>query len=226
MNKISDKTKGDKTKQNLIDAGMELFGEHGFTATGTRMIVQKAGVNISAIQYYFGGKEGLYRAVIEHIAERIGSHINPLAEEIKVEFEKGGKSRETAAVCIGKAVRGLLNMMIKSREARKWSLIVMREQAIPTPAFDILYDSVMAKAHGLLSRIIAAGACIEPDSDEACLRAHAVIGSVLGFLSAKETVFRRLGTAEYTKEHFRILDVLLPAMAVSSFNAEADGAAK
>ncbi|HAL86800.1 MAG TPA: DUF1956 domain-containing protein, partial [Deferribacteraceae bacterium] len=129
MNKISDKTKGDKTKQNLIDAGMELFGEHGFTATGTRMIVQKAGVNISAIQYYFGGKEGLYRAVIEHIAERIGSHINPLAEEIKVEFEKGGKSRETAAVCIEKAVRGLLNMMIKSREARKWALIVMREQA-------------------------------------------------------------------------------------------------
>ncbi|MCD8492689.1 MAG: CerR family C-terminal domain-containing protein, partial [Geovibrio sp.] len=55
-----------------------------------------------------------------------------------------------------------------------------------------------------------------PDSAEAHLRAHAVVGSVLAFLSARETAVRRLGTSDYTAEH---MDLLLPAMAVSSLNA-------
>ncbi|WP_164885361.1 CerR family C-terminal domain-containing protein [Geovibrio thiophilus] len=220
---MKEKNKGERTKLSLIEAGIELFGEHGFTATGTRMIAEKAGANISAIQYYFGGKEGLYRAAVVHIAESIGGYINPLAAEIRKEFEKSAAGREVAAVCIKKAVTGLMNMMIKSEGPRRWSLIILREQAKPTAAFDILYESVMKEAHGLLSRIIAAGTGIEPDSAEAHLRAHAVIGSVLVFLSARETALRRLGTDDYTEEHLRLLDMLLPAMAVSTLDAEIYG---
>jgi AcrR family transcriptional regulator len=216
---VNEKNKGDRARQNLIEAAIDLFGEHGFTATGTRMIADKAGANISAIQYYFGGKEGLYRAVVSHIAEGIGSYINPLSAGIRDEFEKSGGGRDAAVKCIITAVRGLAAMFIRSDGPKRWALIVLREQAKPTPAFDILYDSVMKEAHGLFSRLIAAGAGIKPDSAEAHLRAHAVVGSVLAFLSARETAVRRLGTSDYTAEHMDLLDRLLPAMAVSSLNA-------
>jgi AcrR family transcriptional regulator len=37
-----------------------LFALNGYNATSTRDIVSEAGVNISAIAYHFGGKEGLF----------------------------------------------------------------------------------------------------------------------------------------------------------------------
>lgn len=53
------------TKSKILDFAEELFAELGFDATSTRLIAKKAGVNIAMLNYYFGGKEGLYMAIIE-----------------------------------------------------------------------------------------------------------------------------------------------------------------
>ncbi|MBE9190364.1 TetR family transcriptional regulator [Gloeocapsopsis crepidinum LEGE 06123] len=80
--------RGEDARHRLIDAGIEVFGISGFEAASTRHIADKAGVNLAAIPYYFGSKEGLYRAVAEHIANddepaastarRIDSHLAPI----------------------------------------------------------------------------------------------------------------------------------------------------
>ena len=54
---------GELARTRLLDASMRLFAERGFAKTSTREIATRAGVNISAISYYFGDKAGLYRAV-------------------------------------------------------------------------------------------------------------------------------------------------------------------
>src|SRR5450830_681943 len=54
---------GQQTRLRLLDAGLALFAEKGYAETSTREIAQTAQVNIAAISYYFGDKEGLYRAV-------------------------------------------------------------------------------------------------------------------------------------------------------------------
>jgi AcrR family transcriptional regulator len=56
------------TRNRLLAAGLELFGRDGFDAVTTRQIADAAGVNQAAIPYHFGGKEGVYRAVTDHIA--------------------------------------------------------------------------------------------------------------------------------------------------------------
>ena len=50
------------SRERLLSEALRLFAEQGFAKTSTRAIAQAAGVNISAISYYFGDKEGLYRA--------------------------------------------------------------------------------------------------------------------------------------------------------------------
>lgn len=50
------------SRERLLTEALRLFAEQGFAKTSTRAIAQAAGVNISAISYYFGDKEGLYRA--------------------------------------------------------------------------------------------------------------------------------------------------------------------
>lgn len=40
-----------------------LFAEHGFGATSMRAITAEAGVNLAAVNYHFGSKDGLVRAI-------------------------------------------------------------------------------------------------------------------------------------------------------------------
>ena len=56
-------TRGDETRQRIIDAAVKLFGEHGFAGASTRDIATAAGVNAPALQYYFENKEGVYREI-------------------------------------------------------------------------------------------------------------------------------------------------------------------
>lgn len=51
-------------KANLIAATTPFFAEKGYRGVGVRELAQAAGVNISMISYYFGGKERLYAAVL------------------------------------------------------------------------------------------------------------------------------------------------------------------
>ncbi|MEE1652681.1 CerR family C-terminal domain-containing protein [Brachymonas sp. G13] len=51
-----------QSRERLLQTALRLFAEQGFSKTSTRAIAQAAGVNISAISYYFGDKQGLYRS--------------------------------------------------------------------------------------------------------------------------------------------------------------------
>ncbi|MFD7157909.1 TetR/AcrR family transcriptional regulator [Kribbella sp. NPDC059898] len=55
----------ERSKQQLLDAAEVEFGAHGFSGARVGEIAARAGVNKQLISYYFGGKEGLYRAVAE-----------------------------------------------------------------------------------------------------------------------------------------------------------------
>ena len=54
---------GIEARQRLLAAGLRLFAQNGFQQTSIREVAQAAHVNLASISYYFGDKEGLYRAV-------------------------------------------------------------------------------------------------------------------------------------------------------------------
>lgn len=53
------------SKQRLLDAAEKLFAEKGFHATSLRQITTDAAVNLAAVNYHFGSKDGLIAAVLE-----------------------------------------------------------------------------------------------------------------------------------------------------------------
>jgi AcrR family transcriptional regulator len=63
------------TRLALLDAGRQLFAEHGFTGAGQEDIVARAGVTRGALAHHFGTKAGLFRAVVESIQSEMGAHI-------------------------------------------------------------------------------------------------------------------------------------------------------
>jgi TetR/AcrR family transcriptional regulator len=60
-----------ETSDSILDAAEELFARQGFAATTTKQIGSAAGVNPALIHYYFGNKEGLYRALLRRLFESI-----------------------------------------------------------------------------------------------------------------------------------------------------------
>lgn len=65
-------TAGGDAKERILRAAALLFANNGFDAIGIRAIAAQAGVNIAAVNYHFGSKEGLVTAVCEkHIRETV-----------------------------------------------------------------------------------------------------------------------------------------------------------
>lgn len=52
-----------RTRERILQAAEILFAERGFRGTSIRRITTLAGCNLAAVNYHFGGKVGLYRAM-------------------------------------------------------------------------------------------------------------------------------------------------------------------
>ena len=57
-------------RERIIDAATDIFGTHGFKAATLRAIANLAGVNVAAVNYYFGDKQGLYGEVVQGTGRR------------------------------------------------------------------------------------------------------------------------------------------------------------
>ena len=65
--------RSEATRAALLEAGRELFAEHGYAAVSTGQIVSRSGLTRGALYHHFGGKRELFKAVFEAIeAELVG----------------------------------------------------------------------------------------------------------------------------------------------------------
>ena len=57
----------DSTRQRVLEAAGEVFARVGFKAATVREIVDRAGANLSAVNYHFRDKETLYAEVLDYL---------------------------------------------------------------------------------------------------------------------------------------------------------------
>ncbi|MFZ7128034.1 MAG: CerR family C-terminal domain-containing protein [Desulfobacterales bacterium] len=188
-------------RERLIQAGIEIFAENGFNATTTRMLAEKAQVNLSAIPYYFQGKEGLYRATVEHIAEVLSAYLSPFLERIR-ELPGDDLTPEAARDLLRTLLSTLVDVICGNPEMVGFARIILREQMAPTPAFDLIYPRVMQRVLGALAKLFGA-ITGEADERSRILKAFMCIGQILIFRAGRETIVRRLGIEGYSDEEIR-----------------------
>jgi AcrR family transcriptional regulator len=93
--------KSDKdTRQQLLEAAGQVFGEKGFDRATGKEISERAGTNTAAINYYFGGLEALYDTVLEEAHRRLFTFDN-LAAAVAAEPDAAAKLHAitTTIVC-------------------------------------------------------------------------------------------------------------------------------
>lgn len=67
------RTDGDATRLHILNTAGQLFALHGFDQVTSKMICLKAGVNLAAVNYHFGGREGLYRTILTELHQRFAN---------------------------------------------------------------------------------------------------------------------------------------------------------
>lgn len=112
---------GLSTRNMVLEAAGRVFAERGYAKSTSREICEKAGVNSAAINYYFGGKEGLYEEVLVEAHRQLVS-----LEELHAVMESGGAPEDKLRAFLELAVRAAL------RAPELWGLpVLLREVASP-----------------------------------------------------------------------------------------------
>lgn len=146
---------GEQSRERLMHAGLRLFAHQGFARTSTREIAEAAGVNLAAISYYFGDKEGLYRAVF---------------------FETQGKPADEIAryagptLTLAQALRGLFTGFVEPLKegdtAQLCTRLHAREYLDPTGLWQQEIAEAIAPMHAALVQVLARHLGLrEPDEE-------------------------------------------------------------
>ncbi len=185
-------------RDRLLETAIDIFGRHGFEAATTRMIVKEAGVNISAIPYYFGGKQGLYQAAVAHIVERIKKESGGLVEMIANTPSFTGESgRQKARELTRALVERFIGFIAGTEQGPRFAKIILREQMYPSQAYPMIFEGFMKPILNSFATLIMA-VTGEPSPRRAKLRAAAVMGQLVIFRVGRETVVRALDLEGYS----------------------------
>ena len=71
----------EQVRADLLNAAREHFLSREFKAVSIRRIAATAGVNGAMVNYYFGGKQGLYMAMVEDLFQRLESSLGELDKD-------------------------------------------------------------------------------------------------------------------------------------------------
>jgi len=145
----------DDARARLLQAGLQLFAQQGYSTTSTRELAEQAQVNVAAISYYFGDKAGLYRAVF---SEPLGA---PTQNPARL-ADPGLPLREALAGFYA----GFLQPLRTGDGARLCMKLHFREMLEPTGLCDVTEALGITATHGALVALLARHLGLpEPDAE-------------------------------------------------------------
>lgn len=189
------------TKGRLVEAGLKLFGLHGMEATSTRSLAREAGVNLAAIPYHFGGKQGLYRAVLEHIVSIKTQEIGPSLEGARRACEAPGADRAGLLEALRELIRALVTAMLESPESRSCARIMLQEQIAPTAGFTILHEKFLLRVHAVLRCLLGRLLGLPDDSLDLHLHALSIMGQMFIFRVGMPSLLALVGGDKLPEAH-------------------------
>jgi AcrR family transcriptional regulator len=201
-------SRGEQAKQALIDAAITLFGERGLEGATTRDIALKAGQNIAAITYYFQSKEGLYLAVARWISDFISQAFAPLQQECSLFLLQKDPKPDAYLAFIHRGLAIFCHLMTQP-ETLHLSQIMSREQLAPTAVYPLIHQQCIAPLHRLMTQLVAGYSGLPADSAVTTLHTHALLGEVLAFRMARETIRIQAGWESIGPEQADLINQVL-----------------
>ncbi len=192
------------TKTKLLRSAAKLFARYGLDGVSTRDLAKRSGVNLCSINYYFGTKQKLYEAVLQDVVSYISDHF-VLSVRKEIESAENMPPREE----IKYFIRRFYEFLCSDAVSEVQSELLVKELLKPTAAYDQLYLTVLEPLLKRLSGLVANELNLAPESRQAVLQTHILLGQVVMFRIHKTALLRRLGIKKYTPELMEQTEALL-----------------
>jgi AcrR family transcriptional regulator len=121
-----------RTRERLLKAAETLFLDHGYDGTSARMITTAARANLAAVNYHFGGKEGLFQAMLERRLDAL--HEERLALLDAYERVAAGRALTCERILAALFVPALRLARDGKRGGRDFLRLLGRAYVDPSPA--------------------------------------------------------------------------------------------
>jgi AcrR family transcriptional regulator len=186
------------TRDRILEVAERLFAERGFDAVGIREITALAGCNVSAVNYYFGNKKGLYMAVFK---ERLGQRAFTVQETFRREFNASQKDLKGLLRALARAY---LLAPFSEEERLIHHKLLSREAHQPTEAFHYMLKEVLLPFFNEIKEEIKR-LSKGPVSEER-LRIYTIsIFAIVMHFSMARTMVSRVTGKRYTKKFLESL---------------------
>ena len=164
------------TRKRLLEAAADVFDAEGFRAATVRQICQRAGANVAAIHYHFGGKEELYVELLRELGRRaferypptLGLSAQPSQEERLFGF-----------------VHAFLLRVLADDGFARHGRVLSREMIDPSPAIEMVVDEFIRP-----SGIVRALARPELDERAVRLTARSIVAQCAFYHHARSLIER------------------------------------
>lgn len=182
---------GEETRATLIDTGARLFAQYGYNAVSIRTLAAEAGVNLATVSYHFGGKAGLYEAIVQTLID-VHDEIFPPEAEVRARLEGAADPRARGEV-VDWFIDNLVRELITRKNVVWGTVIISRELSHPTAIYPKLEKMFFGPSLDSLSALVSGVAPVPPDREETAITAHCVIGLIIKLLEGQRLVSTRLG---------------------------------
>ena len=135
----------DETRDRLLHAASEVFGDVGFRRATVRDICARANANVAAVNYHFGDKEGLYSEVVH---SGIAAGLEKFPVDMDVPPNATPEQRLLAFV------RSFLHRTLGRGEHACSGRLMLWEMVEPTPVLDTLFQQRIRILYAHLESIV------------------------------------------------------------------------
>ena len=181
-----------ETRERVLEAAGEVFAEKGFEKATIREIVERAGANLNAVNYYFRDKHGLYVALFEHAHRTVGGKDREAFEAIR-----HLPPDERLRAVIIHVLRGFILTKRASWESR----LMLREMIEPTGVLDLMVERFIRPRFDTLVSLVRELLPAQATRMQAALCAESILGQCAHIAHRRFVVSRLIPELDYSPEN-------------------------
>jgi AcrR family transcriptional regulator len=204
------------TSSLLIESGIALFGARGYDGVTTRELARGARTNISSIKYHFGGKEELYRAVLQEIIHEIKELVGPLLLALRNGVAEANGNQDVLTRLARQFAEGWCRAALGDPRTQKRIPPIVRELIQPSRHFKVIYNGFFRVLYEVLGELLAAAHGQTAVDQQLQIRTHIIMNVVWGFIYTESLLWHQMGWKGYNRNRIEaIVPVLSDAFVLS-----------
>ena len=153
------------TKQEILEASLELFSMQGFEATSISQIAGAVGIRKASLYSHFESKQAILDALVEEVLEQYGKHSIFARKDWEKNADSLPRTSDEAAQMILGQIRYILHDPTISRARKMLVIEQFQNRSLAELQTKQNYSDVLRYFSGLVKQLIRQGVLADEDPE-------------------------------------------------------------